>query len=120
MFPALHTASSEIFHSKSTNLNRQEFYLLDWRQLPKIISQLGLQELDRGYEVLLIKPYYSSLLQKINDEPDNKIWKNAYAILTVLDLCHFPVRGIEQAETLFRKVELKNLCPWSEIERPIG
>lgn len=115
---ALHSASSELFHTKSTNLRLKEFYLRDWELLPKIVSQLGLQELDRGYELLLIKPYYSALLDKIKDN-GNKIWKDAYALLTVLDLCHFPIRGLEQAETLFRKTELKSICSWSEIERAI-
>jgi len=45
----------------------------------------------------------------------------AYAILTILDLLHFPVRGIEQAETLFRKTEsIKSICNWSDIENAIG
>lgn len=120
LLPALHSASSEIFHIKSTNLRLKEYYLPDWQMLPQIVSQLKLQELDRGYEILLIKPYYSALLNKIKSEKENKVWKDAYALLTVLDLCHFPVRGIEQAETLFRKTELKNICSWSELESAIG
>jgi len=115
----LHSASSEIFHIKSTNLRLKEYYLPDWDLLPKIVSQLELQELDRGYELLLIKPYYSALIEKIKNDVHSSVWKKAYALLTVLDLCHFPIRGLEQAETLFRKTELKNICSWSEIERAI-
>lgn len=119
LVPALHSASSDLFHIRSTNLTLKEYYLLDWDLLPKIVSQLELQELDRGYELLLIKPYYSALLDRIKNDK-NQVWKDAYAILTVMDLCHFPTRGIEQAETLFRKIELKKICSWREIERAIG
>lgn len=119
LVPALHTASSKLFLLKSTNLRLSEYYVPDWDLLQKIVSKLGLQELDRGYELLLIKPYYSALLAKFESDKESKIWKKAYALLTVLDLCHFPIRGIEQAQTLFRKLELKNICSWSEIERAI-
>lgn len=119
LVPALHTASENIFHLKSTNLRLKEYYLLDWEKLPKIVEQLHLQEMDRGYEILLIKPYYSALLEKFNTDKDNPIWQKAYLILTILDLCHFPIRGIEQASTLYRKSDLKSFCPWSEIERAI-
>lgn len=120
LIPALHLASSEIFHIKSTNLRLKEYYLPDWQMLPQVVSQLELQELDRGYELLLIKPYYSALLEKIKSEKESKVWKDAYALLTVLDLCHFPIRGIEQAEALFRKTELKNICSWNDVDRAIG
>lgn len=120
LIPALHLASAELFHVKSTNLKLKEYYLPNWDQLPKIASQLELEELDRGYELLLIKPYYSALLDKLAQDPKSKIWKNSYAILTILDLMHFPVRGIEQAETLFRKSDLNRICSWQELERAIG
>ncbi|MFN7823728.1 MAG: hypothetical protein ACK5P6_00030 [Pseudobdellovibrionaceae bacterium] len=120
LIPALHLASAELFHVKSTNLKLKEYYLPDWGRLPKIVSRLQLEELDRGYELLLIKPYYSALLEKLGEESTNKIWKDSYAILTILDLAHFPVRGIEQAETLFRKSDLSSICNWQDLERAIG
>lgn len=119
LVPALHLAAVEIFHIKSTNLTLKEFYLPKWDLLPKIVKQLNLHELDRGYELLFIKPYYSALLEKLQQDSKNKIWKDAFAILTVLDLCHFPVRGIEQAESLFRKAKINEICRWEEIERAI-
>lgn len=61
LIPALHLASSDMFHIKSTNLKSKEYYLPDWGQLPNVIAHLQLEELDRGYELLLIKPYYSAL-----------------------------------------------------------
>jgi hypothetical protein len=121
LIPALHTASAEYFKTKTTNLRLQEFYFLNWDKLPKTIDQLKLQELDRGYEVLLIKPYYSTLLERMNDKAQKETWMKPYALLTVLDLLHFPVRGIEQAETLFRKTDyIKSICSWSDIENAIG
>lgn len=119
LVPALHTASNELFHLKTTNLKTKEFYLLNWKNLPKLTEQLDLIELDRGYEVLLIKPYYTSLIEKVFDGTDKK-WIQAYEVLTLLDLLHFPLRGIEQAETLFRKSEtLKNISSWSAIENEV-
>lgn len=125
LIPALHSAANEIYRLKSTNLNTREFYLLDWNTFPKTVEKLDLHEMDRGYELLLIKPYYSALLQKIYGEnPTNKetqTWEKAYALLTVLDLCHFPLRGVEQAETLYRKLPyLNSIAPWREVENAIG
>ncbi len=120
LIPALHTASAEYFKLKSTNLRLQEFYILNWDKLPNIIEQLKLQELDRGYEVLLIKPYYSTLIERLSDNIQRETWIKPYALLTVLDLLHFPVRGIEQAETLFRKTDyIKSICSWNDIENAI-
>jgi hypothetical protein len=82
---------------------------------------MGLHQFDRGYEILLIKPYYSSLVKKVYEDPGDQKWMEAYAILTVLDLLQFPMRGVEQAETLFRKVEpLKRILNWSALENAIG
>lgn len=120
LIPALHLASADLFQVKSTNLKLKEYYLPRWDQLPKIVSRLELEEFDRGYELLLIKPYYSALIDKMIQEPKSKIWKDSYAILTILDLIHFPLRGIEQAETLFRKSVISGLCSWQELEHVIG
>lgn len=120
LIPALHSASAEYFKLKTTNLRLKEFYLLNWSKLPKIIDQLNLQELDRGYEILLIKPYYSTLIERLADEVQRETWMKPYALLTILDLLHFPVRGIEQAETLFRKTDyIKSICSWNDIENAI-
>lgn len=120
LLPALHTASIEFFHLKTTNLKTKEYYLLNWKNLPKLTEQLGLSELDRGYEILLVKPYYSSLIEQVYKDSEKK-WIQAYEVLTVLDLLHFPLRGIEQAETLFRKSEvLKNICSWGAVENAVG
>ncbi|MFZ4405625.1 MAG: hypothetical protein ACOYOK_16150, partial [Pseudobdellovibrionaceae bacterium] len=120
LVPALHTSCLEYFNLKNTNLRLQEFYLLDWNNLAKISNKLNLVELDRGYDLLLIKPYYSSLIEKCMDQDKKKIWMKSYELLTFLDLLHFPVRGIEQAEALFRKSDhIKFICPWSEIENAI-
>jgi hypothetical protein len=121
LVPALHNASEVLFNLKITNLHLQEFYLLAWDKLPKITAKLHLQELDRGYEILFIKPYYSALLTRININYQNEFLIRAYTLLTIMDLCHFPIRGIEQAESLFRKSDfIKSICLWSSIENAIG
>ena len=80
-------------------------------------QKLGLVEQDRGYEVLLLQPYYSGVLERFYVSPEKEPWCSAYALLTFLDLYHFPLRGREQAEALFRKVPvLSKICRWSEIE----
>lgn len=120
LVPALHTASAEYFHVKATNLRLQEFYLLNWEKLAKLSSQLSLLELDRGYEILLIKPYYSTLIERVSNGVQKEIWMKSYAFLTVLDLLYFPVRGVEQAEALFRKMDdMKAICSWNEIENAV-
>jgi hypothetical protein len=120
LVPALHTASTEYFKLKTTNLRLKEFYLLNWNNLPNIVNQLNLQELDRGYEILLVKPYYSTLVERLTDKVQIKTWMKPYTLLTVLDLLHFPVRGIEQAETLYRKTDyIKSICSWSVLENAI-
>lgn len=121
LVPALHTAARELFGIKSTNLMSKEYYFLNWEKLPKLVSTLKLSELDRGYEFLIIKPYYSELLKKLTAKSPPSLWVQAYSVLVLLDLCHFPLRGVEQAETLFRKTEvLKSICQWSEIENVLG
>lgn len=121
LIPALHTASAEFFRLKTTNLRMQEFYLLNWDKLPSIIERLSLHELDRGYEILLVKPYYSALIERLGDKDQRDTWMKPYALLTILDLLHFPIRGVEQAEALFRKTEyLKTICSWKDIENAIA
>jgi DNA-binding Lrp family transcriptional regulator len=117
LFPALHTSCKTVFGIKSTNIRGEEFYLAEWNTLPKLIDNLGLQELERGYEILLIDPYYSALVSNIMDKKQRKTWLDSYQILTFLDLFHYPLRGIEEAEVLFRKSSILNkICPWKEIE----
>ncbi len=120
LIPALHTAA-EYFHIKSTNLRSKEYYVRSWEDLPKAIAHLDLQELDRGYELLLVKPYYSSLIEKIATSKKQSHWDKAYTLLTILDLYYFPIRGGEQAEVIFQKNEfLKSICTWKEIENAVG
>jgi hypothetical protein len=116
LVPALHLACADLFNVRSTNLKLKEFYLPEWDQLSKLVLKFDLQEMDRGYELFLIKPYYSALFEKMRLEPKNKIWKDAFMILTFLDLFNFPIRGIEQAEALFRKSGLSDICDWKDLE----
>ena len=104
---ALHSACS---NNNFTNLETSEFYLLKKDVRKEIENLLKLEPVDRGYQVLLIEPYYSKMLdtQKYID-PKTKIF-NSPPLLTFLDLYHFPLRGHEQAEYLLKKnPELKGI-----------
>lgn len=104
---ALHSAA-EMHGYKNTNLNTLELYMLDPLVRPQLEKKLLLKPQEKGYEVLLIEPYYKSLLKKtsgldldINVSP---------SILTFLDLYHFPLRGQEQAEFMAERIpELKRI-----------
>lgn len=92
---ALHSAA-EALGFKNTNLNTLELYVLDHKNLMNIVNILHLEPQEKGYEVLLIEPYYKSLLKS------GTTFINGIAVapvlLTFLDLYHFPLRGLEQAE----------------------
>ncbi|MDX8430812.1 MAG: type IV toxin-antitoxin system AbiEi family antitoxin [Candidatus Algichlamydia australiensis] len=100
---ALHTAA-EMYRCKNTNLETVELYMLDLAIRPKLESCLQLEPQERGYEVLLIEPYYKNLL-----EPQNDV-NISSTMLTYLDLYHFPLRGQEQAEFMAERFpELKKI-----------
>ena len=92
---ALHSAVEALGY-KNTNLNTLELYMLDPLIRPQLEEKLLLEPQERGYEVLLIEPYYKSLLKNTSDS--NLNINVSPSILTFLDLYHFPLRGQEQAE----------------------
>lgn len=71
-------------------------YLLDSSMRMRLESALQLEPKERGYEVLLIEPYYKTLLKQ--NQKSGKGISICPFLLTVLDLYHFPLRGQEQAE----------------------
>ena len=102
---ALHSAV-EAHGYKNTNLNTLELYVLDPAARSKLEDVLQLEPQERGYEVLLIEPYYKGLLN-LGGGADIKICP---ILLTFLDLYHFPLRGQEQAEFMAERVpELKRI-----------
>ena len=104
---ALHSAA-EVHGCKNTNLNTLELYVLDPTVWAKLEEILELEPQERGYEVLLIEPYYKSLLNI--DFGLGKGLRTSSALLTFLDLYHFPLRGLEQAEFMAqRDPELKRI-----------
>ncbi len=104
---ALHSAA-EVHGYKNTNLDTLELYILDLSVRPKLEEALQLEPQERGYEVLLIEPYYKGLLDC--GEESSKSVKICPILLTFLDLYHFPLRGQEQAEFMAERVpELKRL-----------
>jgi hypothetical protein len=104
---ALHSAA-EAYGYKNTNLNTLELYVLDPLVRPQLEKELLLEPQERGYEVLLIDPYYKSLLKHTsNSDLDLNV---SPSIVTFLDLYHFPLRGQEQAEFLAERLpELKRI-----------
>ena len=98
---ALHSAV-EAHGYKNTNLNTLELYMLDPLIRPQLEKKLLLEPQERGYEVLLIEPYYKSLLKNTCDE--NLDINVSPSILTFLDLYHFPLRGREQAEFMAERL----------------
>lgn len=98
---ALHSAS-EAFGCKNTNLDTLELYLLDSLIRPQLEKKLLLEPQERGYEVLLIEPYYKCLLK--NNINANQVFSTSPPLLTFLDLYHFPLRGQEQAEFMAERL----------------
>lgn len=104
---ALHSAA-EAHGYKNTNLNTLELYMLDPLIRSQLEKKLLLEPQERGYEVLLVEPYYKSLLKNTCDE--NLDINVSPSILTFLDLYHFPLRGQEQAEFMADRLpELKRI-----------
>src|SRR5579862_849669 len=104
---ALHSAA-EAHGYKNTNLNTLELYVLDPTDRSKLEDALQLEPQERGYEVLLIEPYYESLLNL--EVSFGKSIMACPVFLTFLDLYHFPLRGREQAEFMAERViDLKRI-----------
>lgn len=109
---ALHSAAEE-YGYKNTNLKTLELYILDPLVRPELEKKLLLEPQERGYEVLLIEPYYKSLLKNTFDS--NLDINISPSILTFLDLYHFPLRGQEQAEFMAERLpELKRIFKTSK------
>jgi len=104
---ALHSAA-EALGLKNTNLEGLELYVLDPSIRPKLENALQLEPQERGYEVLLIEPYYKMLLKQ--NRKDGKEIGICQLLLAFLDLYHFPLRGQEQAEFIAQRApELKRI-----------
>ena len=104
---ALHSAA-EAHGCKNTNLNSLELYVLDPAARSELEDALQLEPQERGYEVLLIEPYYKSLLNLGMSSIKNV--RTCPVLLTFLDLYHFPLRGQEQAEFMAERIpELKRI-----------
>lgn len=97
---ALHSAA-EALGLKNTNLEGLELYIVDPSIRTKLESALQLEPQERGYEVLLIEPYYKTLIKQ-NRKGDKEIGI-CPLLLTFLDLYHFPLRGQEQAEFIAQR-----------------
>ena len=104
---ALHSAA-EALELKNTNLEGLELYVLDPSVRAKLENALQLEPQERGYEVLLIEPYYESLLNL--EVSSGKSIRACPAFLTFLDLYHFPLRGREQAEFMAERIPELNRC----------
>jgi hypothetical protein len=104
---ALHSAA-EAYGYKNTNLKGLELYILDPSIREKLESALQLEPQERGYEVLLIEPYYKMLINQ--NKKDDKEIGICPLLLAFLDLYHFPLRGQEQAEFIAQRApEMKRI-----------
>lgn len=104
---ALHSAA-EAHGYKNTNLEGLELYVLDSSLRAKLESALQLEPQERGYEVLLIEPYYKRLIKQ--NMKGGKDVSESPLLLAFLDLYHFPLRGQEQAEFIAQRApELKRI-----------
>lgn len=104
---ALHSAA-EAHGCKNTSLNTVELYVHDSTIRSELESTLQLEPQERGYEVLLIEPYYKDLL-KLGTKLYMDI-KICPVLLNFIDLYHFPLRGREQAEFMAERLpELKHI-----------
>jgi hypothetical protein len=104
---ALHSAA-EAHGYKNTNLEGLELYILDPSIRAKLESALQLEPQERGYEVLLIEPYYKMLIKQ--NRKNGKEMGICPLLLAFLDLYHFPLRGQEQAEFIAQRApELKRI-----------
>ena len=104
---SLHSAAESLGY-KNTNLTTLEIYISDFSVIEDLEKVLLLEPQEQGYEVLLIEPYYKGLL-KLSENNSSGL-KVTAPLLTFLDLYNFPLRGIEQAEFLAKRVpELKKI-----------
>jgi len=97
---ALHSAA-EAHGYKNTNLDTLELYVLDPSIRSELESTLKLEPQERGYEVLLIEPYYKTLSKQNTSK--EKVIGICPLLLVFLDLYHFPLRGREQAEYIAQR-----------------
>ena len=105
---ALHSAA-QAFGCKNSNLETVELYLLESNIQKQLEDVLQLEPQERGYEVLLIEPYYKSILNlsidsSLLNKHENNTLLNSPFLLTFLDLYHFPLRGREQAEFMAERM----------------
>ena len=108
MVLALHSAA-EAHGYKNSNLEGLELYVLDPSIRAKLESVLQLEPQERGYEVLLIEPYYKKMLIRQNVKGGKDVG-TCPLLLAFLDLYHFPLRGQEQAEFIAQRApEMKRI-----------
>lgn len=104
---ALHTAT-DAYGYKNTNLNTIELYILNADLRLKIEEKLLLEPQEKGYEILLIEPYYKSMLNSFSQSCKLLNKYNFLCppiLLTYLDLYNFPLRGNEQAQFMAERIE---------------
>lgn len=100
---ALHSAARR--HQCSfTNLNTVELYCPTKEIRLALEKLLRLDPIERGYDVLLIEPYYSAIVAKESTTIEQL--RVSSPLLTFLDLYHFPLRGKEQAEYMIKTHEI--------------
>ena len=107
---ALHSACRQSGFS-FTNLETTDFYLRNPKRRGSLERLLKLEPQDRGYQVLIIEPYYLQIAEERSEKINGLLVSSP--LHTVLDLYHFPLRGQEQAEYLLRKHRVLKMLWWT-------
>ena len=98
---ALHSAADALGF-RGTNLDTLEIYLLDQTIRDELEIDMQLSPQTNSLQVVLIKPYYNLMLKKVDTRKKSPC---SSPLLTFLDLYHYPLRGIEQAEHIVSNYE---------------
>ncbi len=99
-------SSADFQGYKNSNLDTVELYILQSDLRLKIEEKLLLEPQEKGYEIILIEPYYKSLLEKFSKPSKKNNILCSPVLLNYLDLYHFPLRGKEQAQFIAERSQI--------------
>jgi len=106
---ALHSAAEDL-ELKNTNIQTLELYMLEPSLRQEIEEILLLEPQERGYQILLVEPYYKTMLNAQAHATKGRQLICSPPLLAFLDLYNFPLRGREQAEFMAERIpELKRI-----------
>ena len=92
--------------------NEVHIYIKDHRVIDRLIKQMRLDEVEQGANLIVLDPYYKNSVFYGCREVEG-LWVVS-DIQLYLDLYHYPLRGREQAEHLYKKC-LKKVIEGSDL-----